>query len=176
MFRIVKNKNGITLIALVVTIIVLIILAGISISLVLGNNGIITKAKDAKENTIIGQEKEQVELAYVSAAVKKLGENVSDQDLQDELNSSVGNGKTLVAPNSDTTLNVLFYDTDHNYNVNKGVVLKVADSDIITQAPYSSKIKSVYISDNKVYMLKTTGEFVKSGHANLTKERRIWTI
>ena len=42
-----KNK-GITLVALVVTIVVLLILAGVSINLVLGNNGIIAKAKDAK--------------------------------------------------------------------------------------------------------------------------------
>lgn len=43
-----KGQKGITLVALVVTIIVLIILAGISISLILGDNGIITKAKEAK--------------------------------------------------------------------------------------------------------------------------------
>ena len=45
------NSRGITLIALVVTIIVLIILAGVSINLVLGDNGIITKAKQAKTET-----------------------------------------------------------------------------------------------------------------------------
>ena len=43
-----KNKKGITLVALVVTIVVLLILAGVSINLVLGNNGIIAKAKDAE--------------------------------------------------------------------------------------------------------------------------------
>ena len=43
-----NNKKGITLIALVVTIVVLLILAGVSINLVLGNNGIIAKAKEAK--------------------------------------------------------------------------------------------------------------------------------
>ena len=40
-----KGQNGITLVALVVTIIVLIILAGVSIALVLGDNGIVNKAK-----------------------------------------------------------------------------------------------------------------------------------
>ena len=40
----VKKKEGITLIALVVTIVLLLILAGVSLNLVLGNNGIITKA------------------------------------------------------------------------------------------------------------------------------------
>ena len=43
-----KNKKGITLVALVITIVVLLILAGVSINLVLGNNGIIAKAKDAE--------------------------------------------------------------------------------------------------------------------------------
>ena len=43
-----KKNKGITLVALVVTIVVLLILAGVSINLVLGNNGIIAKAKDAK--------------------------------------------------------------------------------------------------------------------------------
>ena len=43
-----KNKKGITLVALVVTIVVLLILAGVSINLVLGNNGIIAKAQEAK--------------------------------------------------------------------------------------------------------------------------------
>ena len=44
-------QNGITLIALVVTTVVLLILAGVSINLVIGQNGIITKARDAKEAT-----------------------------------------------------------------------------------------------------------------------------
>ena len=43
-----KNRKGITLVALVVTIVVLLILAGVSINLVLGNNGIIAKAKEAE--------------------------------------------------------------------------------------------------------------------------------
>ena len=43
-----KQEKGITLIALVVTIVVLLILAGVSISLVLNNNGVISRAKEAK--------------------------------------------------------------------------------------------------------------------------------
>ena len=46
-----KIESGITLVALVVIIVVLIILTGISINLVLGDNGIITIAKKARENT-----------------------------------------------------------------------------------------------------------------------------
>ena len=44
-----KNKNGITLIALVITIVVLLILAGVSIATLIGDNGILTQAGNAKE-------------------------------------------------------------------------------------------------------------------------------
>ena len=57
-----NNEKGITLIALVVTIIVLIILAGVSINLVLGNNGIITKAREARENFTKAAEEEGAKL------------------------------------------------------------------------------------------------------------------
>ncbi len=58
-----KNTKGITLIALVVTIIVLIILAGVSINLVMGDNGIITMAQKAKENTELAQTEEEKQLS-----------------------------------------------------------------------------------------------------------------
>jgi len=57
-----KRQNAITLVSVVVTIIILIILAGISINAILGENGIITIAKQAKENMQLAQEKEQTEL------------------------------------------------------------------------------------------------------------------
>ena len=60
-----KNELGITLIALVVTIVVLLILAGISLSLVLGENGIINKAKEAGEKYGEAYENEQAELNKV---------------------------------------------------------------------------------------------------------------
>ena len=46
-----KTSNGITLIALIITIIVLLILAGISIQMLTGDNGILTRAGEAKEKT-----------------------------------------------------------------------------------------------------------------------------
>lgn len=45
-----KKQKGITLVALVVTIVVLLILAGVSINLVLGDNGIVKRHKRLKEN------------------------------------------------------------------------------------------------------------------------------
>ena len=152
-----KNK-GITLIALVVTIIVLLILAGVSIKLVLGNDGIITKARESRENTVVGQEKEQVELAYVSAAVNKLGDSVTDIDLQTELNSSVGNGKTKVTGSK--ILSVHFYETNHNYTVNNGTVTKATDGE--NNNVNVNGLKEVGVPGGEyAYVLKDTGDLVK---------------
>ena len=125
MRKMLKNKNGITLIALVVTIVVLLILAGVTLNLVLDNNGIIQKSKEARSETIVADEKEKVEMAYVSAALKKLGDTVTAEELQEELDSSVGAGKTVVTTNGDDTLNVLFNATGNNYNVDNGAVEKI---------------------------------------------------
>ena len=92
--------------------------------MVLGNNGIIAKSKDAKNNAIESDEKEKVEMAYVSAVLKKLGDTVTAEELQTELDLSVGIGKTDVTTNGDDTLNVLFSDTEHNFNVDEGKVEK----------------------------------------------------
>ena len=61
-----KNNKGITLIALVITIIVLLILAGVSIAMLTGQNGILTRAGDATNATVQGDVDEAVKLAVAS--------------------------------------------------------------------------------------------------------------
>ena len=83
-----KKNKGITLVALVVTIVVLLILAGVSINLVLGNNGIIAKAKDAETKSA---EASQNDLKGMNGLVSEmegaLAENGSN-------GSGSGNGNT----------------------------------------------------------------------------------
>ena len=81
-----KNKRGITLIALVITIIVLLILAGISLSLTLGENGILSKAKISKSTYDISDAKESVEIeaaAYVGEYYEKKAEGSTTDALDD---------------------------------------------------------------------------------------------
>ncbi len=84
-----KNKQrGITLIALVVSIIVLIILAGVSIAMLVGENGIITQAQRADELTTQAQQKEAIELAVASVQVQgtlELGKTKLELALQSQL-------------------------------------------------------------------------------------------
>lgn len=65
-----KKENGITILALVVTIIILLILAGISISALTGDSGIINKAKEAKSDTEYSQWEEKIDLAIINAESK----------------------------------------------------------------------------------------------------------
>ena len=62
-----KNQNGITLIALVITIIVLLILAGVAIAMLSGDNGILSKASDSAEETAVANAKEQIGLVVNEA-------------------------------------------------------------------------------------------------------------
>ena len=80
-----NSNKGITLIALVITIIVLLILAAVSIATLTGENGILTKANDAKTNNTIGEEKEQIGLAYNAVMADNKGSGVTAEQLQDEL-------------------------------------------------------------------------------------------
>ena len=66
-----KRNKGITLIALVVTIIVLLILAGISIAMLTGQNGILNRASEAKEKTQIAQEDENEKLQGYEKIINK---------------------------------------------------------------------------------------------------------
>ena len=85
-----ENIQGITLIALVVTIVVLLILAAVSISLLTGENGVITQAQNAKEQTEIGEEKEQVQLAATAAKGKTNWGEITEENLAEELTNNIG--------------------------------------------------------------------------------------
>ncbi len=80
MRSIVKEQNGITLIALVVTIIVLIILAGISISMIVGDNGIVTQAQRAAQDTEQAQKDEEAGLSSLETAIQEALGNVYNEE------------------------------------------------------------------------------------------------
>ena len=83
----IKGKKGITLIALVITIVVLLILAGITIATLTGDNGLLTKSGNAKNTNEKGQIEEQIKLAYNDWKLRKeTGETV---DLQNTVQTTL---------------------------------------------------------------------------------------
>ena len=69
--KILRKEKGITLIALVITIIVLLILAGVSISMLTGENGILTQAQKAKNETETAAVKEEQKLDLTMAILQE---------------------------------------------------------------------------------------------------------
>ena len=84
-----KKYEGITLISLVVTIVVLLILAGVSISMLTGENGILIQAQNAKKETGKGSEKEQVQLSAIGALTKDNGGEIKRNYLDEELKNNI---------------------------------------------------------------------------------------
>ena len=79
-----KNGYGITLIALVVTIVVLLILAGISVSMLTGQNGILNRASEAKEKTSSGQKQEKTNLANMEELINEKIAGKSIEQVNDD--------------------------------------------------------------------------------------------
>ena len=97
-----NNKKGITLIALVVTVVVLIILAGVSINAVLGDNGIIKKANQAASVTKEAEVKEAINRTILEFYLTN-----DYETLEDFLKAKVTEGKIdSVTKNADGTLTV----------------------------------------------------------------------
>ena len=84
----IKMEKGITILALVITIIVLLILAGITINAITGDNGLIGNAGTAKEEAEIANEKEILEEATVSSMGKDKYGNLKQETLQEELSDN----------------------------------------------------------------------------------------
>lgn len=130
-----KKERGITLVALVVTIIVLLVLAAVTLNLVLGQNGIITKATDAKIEGEVSYEKEQISLAVSSAKMEKIknGDNtvISSEELQKELDNQMKSGKVRVAGNGSLTVEYIesgrSYEVNDNGYISEDVIIKAED-------------------------------------------------
>ena len=130
-----KKQSGITLVALVVTIVVLLILAGVSINLVLGENGLITQAKEAKEKSASGMNEENY---LINSAIPDY--------IDAQVNEVTGNAKTITA--DDYGKVVTNYQDGHTWEIfyadNTNVYL-------ITRDNVGSQTLSTAVADDSGY-------------------------
>ena len=151
------REKGITLIALVITIVVLLILAGISLNLVLGENGIVTKAKDAREQTIIGHEKEQINLAYSACKTREnFDDLVTASELETEMKKS--NENVSVAADGDNLV-ITFEKTKHQYNIGQ-------DGNYIENVDWSKLEPGLYKTGTSE-MIKSWQELIDDGEVTV---------
>ena len=140
-----RNK-GITLIALVITIIVLLILAAVSIATLTGENGILTRANDSKTQTEIGEEEEAIRLAYNGVMADNLGDGVTAKQLEDEMQ---GNGYNATATGENPIV-ITFgapsnrvYEIDANGNITESkppITLEQAKDNSMLDEPKNSTV------------------------------------
>jgi len=117
-----KRRGGITLIALVVTIIVMLILAAISIIMLTGDNSILKRAVDAKENTEKSQIEERIKLAYHSALTEGKG-SYTKESLEEELEKEFENDYSV--DDSDNS-NWILTAKGQSVTIPAGIKIKVA--------------------------------------------------
>ena len=120
--KITKYK-GITLVALVITIIILIILAGISISALTGN-GLFDRTEEAKERTIKAQLKEEIEMAIQEIQIEEIskGNNITLEAITSELENKL-NGITAEFDNNEITGEY----KSHTYKIDSNLKVTIED-------------------------------------------------
>ena len=118
-----RKDKGITLIALVVTIIVLLILAGISISMLTGQNGILNRATTAKKQTEISQIDEMVKFSAMDALANGNGK-ITEVLLTEALNKNLGSGNYTLTGNETDGWTIVANEKKYNINGNGSITEK----------------------------------------------------
>lgn len=134
----------------------------------LGDNGIISKAKDARTETVIGQEKDQIGIAYSSALANNLGDTVRAQDLQQELDKLVGANKTTVTSGEAGTLKILFSETNNQYKVKNGEISDTTEEPEVELTSIYAKLYS-YTDGRGDVLVLSSSEYEETS-ADLTEK------
>lgn len=158
-----KRQTGITLIALVVTIIVLIILAGVTIILVVGNNGIFSKANEAKMKMEIADAKEKAQLDILAWKSERIA-NHESTELTDEIIKSILTGKEYVG----TVKDVSFTTKQNEYEIpfleiigQQSTVTLLADSIENKKKKLTIQINSI-VTGEKTYTIYEDNKSIKT--------------
>ena len=145
----VNGKNGITLIALVITIIVLLILAGVTIATLTGDNGILTKAQSTKEKNAQKTVEEQINLAVQASRINE-GLVIDKDILEQELTN---NGIEITKSENDelpwtVKKDGYVYTISENGEVKEkeGLVITAGDIEILKGATEEKKVRAQILS------------------------------
>ena len=130
-----KENKGITLIALAVTMIVLLIISGVTISYMTGENGIINQSKESKKFAGTVEEKEVLNTSVAAAVGKSSKSKVEENNLKKYLNQNVGDEvKDYTLEKRDGYYSVTFTATGNEYAVWENGT--VQDMDEYQKTPY----------------------------------------
>lgn len=137
------NIKGITLVALVVTIIVLLILAGVSIVMITGNNGILTQAQSAKENMKNKSEEEKIKLAVAESRMDdNEQEKLNQSNIKKALDNYFENTETSVIENGNGIFIINIATSGKEYKITPTGIEEKNWKDILKKSQKHSEQKS----------------------------------
>ena len=173
-----KMQRGITLIALIITIVVIVILAAVTIS-VLSDSGIISRAKNAQTEYEIGEEKEKVTLAANEAFLSGLG-TITEEDLADALDSNFGPGEYSIDSSNSEYFTVIITKSGKEYKVYKssGEVDEPTggtESDpveVLGKATVGTKVEENSTIDGEIY--SSTNPIIPAGFTAINTTTSNW--
>ena len=118
-----KEQKGITLIALVITIIVLLILAGVSIAMLTGDNGILTKANTSKTETAKAEVMERINMELNAAYADVLSGDITtfEDTYVDKINENLGADKANATADNDKKI-LTITPIDKSLGINAGTI------------------------------------------------------
>lgn len=151
-----KKENGITIIALIVTIVVLLILAGVSISLIIKRNGIISKAEVAKQETEIADEKEKINLSALAAQANNKDAVIRRNDFDKELKKFFNEDYTLEPDSDAEEYEVTCKKSGRKYTIKSGITKKNSDYELNNNNTTFSLSPSGWTKGNVIVNVKTT--------------------
>lgn len=155
-----RREKGITLIALVITIIVLLILAGVSISLVLGNNGVLNQATNAVKANREASVKEEIQLAYAAVETEYWeawanNSSLSKADFFEENNRL----KNHIEQATENKANIQVTRDGDKFNVTYGVTDN-SEKPLSFIVYTDGKIEEVAVTSNVVELISESSENV----------------
>ena len=159
-----KNNKGITLVALVVTIVVLLILAGVSINLVLGDNGIVKKAQDAKTKSAEASEND----------LKGMNSLVSEMEGALAGNGGAGGSGTDTKVPAEATAETAPYFPDNTFTKKEGTI----DKGLVIQDASGNEYVWVVVPRTTAVYKKTGLEkttFTDADYTSIEKDLKEYT-
>lgn len=171
------KENGITLIVLVISIIVLIILAGVSIAMIVGENGIITQTQKAKVNLELAEKQEKKDMRELESEMNEVITGIEVEQVTDENPGILEGSGTDTDPytiNSIEDLVFFAYDVTNGNNYEKKTVKLVTSLDFNSSKSYVEPFRSDYGKygyDGELKTMLTSGEGFKSIGITTTDDR-----
>lgn len=109
-----SKKNGITLIALVITIIIMLLLAAVAIQMALGENGLISKSNESKKQQLKAELYDNAKIEYLNLKTKALEEGDEEPDAEEVLSETNFLNKYDITEENITDKNGNIIDTVEN--------------------------------------------------------------